>query len=371
MDTNAVGYEVDFLPVGEGERSGDAIALRWGYLHANPRRQAVVIIDAGYTPNGADVVKHVKDYYETDTVDLVVSTHPHSDHIGGLETVLRELSVRKLAMHRPWAQEHTAGIADLFVNGRVTDKSVRDNLKKGLDAAYDLEMLVNKTAGKTTLVEPFAGMSWEGTEGKLLILGPSQDFYESLLPHFRATPTPKDETRQRSYNVTEEHTTRPETQTTETLDDAGETSAENDSGVISALTIAGTTLLFTGDAGMPALSRALAQMAALGISTPSVSFIQVPHHGSVHNTGPKLLDRLVGPRLTVPQRIKTAFASVASRTQDIKHPSKRVTNAFKRRGAEVYPTAGNVILHSMNAPPRAGWGPVTEIPFHSTVEIYK
>jgi hypothetical protein len=29
---NEIGYEIDFLPVGEGEKSGDAIALRWGNL---------------------------------------------------------------------------------------------------------------------------------------------------------------------------------------------------------------------------------------------------------------------------------------------------------------------------------------------------
>ena len=371
MDTSTVGYEVDFLPVGEGEKSGDAITLRWGCLHADRQRQTVVVIDAGYMANGADVVKHVNTYYKTDTVDLVISTHPHADHIGGLDTVLRELNVRNMAMHRPWAREHTAGIADLFVNGRVTSKSVRDNLKKGLDAAYDLECLVNSRRGSTTLVEPFAGLYLEENGGKLHILGPSKDFYESLLPYFRATPAPKADTRQRSYGATEEYTTRSESQTTETLDDAGETSAENDSGVITALTIGGATLLFTGDAGMTALNRALARMAALGIGTQSITFIQVPHHGSVHNMGPKLLDRLVGPRLPLPQKVKTAFVSIASRTQDIKHPSKRITNAFKRRGAEVYPTAGNVILHSMNAPQRAGWGPVAEIPFHNTVEIYK
>lgn len=370
MDASLVGYEVDFLPVGEGEKSGDAIALRWGNLHANRDQQTVVVIDGGYIANGADVVQHVKNHYRTDKVDLVISTHPHADHIGGLETIIRELDVSILAMHRPWLREHTAGISDLFVNGKVTDKSVRDRLQKGLNAAYALEELA-KTKNDMNLVEPFAGHYYEQTGGKLHILGPSADYYESLLPHFRVTPTPVDDTRDRSYSAKEEITRRSESIAIESLDDQGETSAENDSGVICALTVGATTLLFTGDAGMPALEAAADQMVRVGINPANVAFIQVPHHGSVHNIGPRLLNRLVGPKLPLPQKLKTAFVSVASRTDDVKHPSKRVTNAFKRRGAEVYPTAGTTIMHSMNSPPRPGWGPVQEIPFHSIVEVYK
>ena len=32
MNTNQIGYEIDFLAVGDGEKSGDAIALRFGNL---------------------------------------------------------------------------------------------------------------------------------------------------------------------------------------------------------------------------------------------------------------------------------------------------------------------------------------------------
>ncbi len=33
-----MGYEVDFLPAGNGEKSGDAIAVRFGDLHSRNRR---------------------------------------------------------------------------------------------------------------------------------------------------------------------------------------------------------------------------------------------------------------------------------------------------------------------------------------------
>jgi len=80
MDTNAIGYEVDFLPVGDGEKCGDAIAFRFGRLLANPPQQTVVVIDGGFKDSGAALVQHIRDYYKTENVAAVISTHPDNDH---------------------------------------------------------------------------------------------------------------------------------------------------------------------------------------------------------------------------------------------------------------------------------------------------
>jgi hypothetical protein len=45
-------YEIDFLPVGDGARSGDAIALRYGNLEGTRAEQTVVVIDGGFTDDG-------------------------------------------------------------------------------------------------------------------------------------------------------------------------------------------------------------------------------------------------------------------------------------------------------------------------------
>jgi len=369
MDINQVGFEVDFLPVGEGEKSGDAIVMRWGNLFANPLQQTVVVIDGGYVTNGDDVVSHITEYYKTDVVNLVISTHPHSDHIGGLEMVLRKLKVGCLAMHRPWSTEHTKGIADLFVNGKVTDQSVRKRLREGLDAAYSLEQFARKQNVK--IVEnSFAGTYLEQNSGKFEIIGPSKKYYESLIPQFRTTPIPVNLSRTRTYTTEEQIEVKRETLADETLDDTGETSAENDTSMITLLTVAGRSLLFTGDAGMPALRGAVQKLQANGFEFSSLSLIQVPHHGSVHNIGPKLLDEILGKKLMSEQKIRSAFVSAAS-NNDKKHPSKRVTNAFRRRGTFVYGTFGKKLMHFFNAPDRAGWVDVPDIPFHSNVEIIK
>ncbi len=76
-----MALEVDYIAVGDGERSGDAIALRFGDLAEARDRQHVVIIDGGFQDSGEKLVKHVRDYYATNEVDIVVSTHPDLDHV--------------------------------------------------------------------------------------------------------------------------------------------------------------------------------------------------------------------------------------------------------------------------------------------------
>ena len=55
-----MGFEIDFLPVGEGEKSGDAIALRYGNLSGTRSEQTVLVVDGGTLDSGAALVDHVK-----------------------------------------------------------------------------------------------------------------------------------------------------------------------------------------------------------------------------------------------------------------------------------------------------------------------
>ncbi|MGL2523264.1 hypothetical protein ACOWOB_05920 [Helicobacter pylori] len=47
MDTPKYSYEIDFLPVGDGKKSGDAIAMRWWHGEWSKERQKVMVIDGG------------------------------------------------------------------------------------------------------------------------------------------------------------------------------------------------------------------------------------------------------------------------------------------------------------------------------------
>jgi beta-lactamase superfamily II metal-dependent hydrolase len=349
-----MGFEVDFLPVGEGEKSGDAIAVRfgdWGFS-----QQTVIVIDGGTQDSGVALVKHLRQHYNTTRVDFAILTHPDGDHASGLRTVLEEMQVGNLLMHRPW--QHAADIREMFQSGRLTTTGLKDKLKEGLDLAWELEQMAVRK--KIPITEPFAGVQTDS--GSLLVLGPTEEYYQSLLPEFRCTPEPRSDLRSivdaAVAGLKEAGRFVFETIGFETLNDAGETPAENNSSAIVLLTIDGHRLLFTGDAGIPSLSRAADFADSCGIDLTALRFLQVPHHGSKRNVGPCVLDRI---------KAATAYVSVAP-DGGLKHPSKKVTNALIRRGASVYATQGKTLCHHLGVPARAGWVSVTAIPFFNQVE---
>jgi beta-lactamase superfamily II metal-dependent hydrolase len=362
-----VGYEIDFLAVGEGERGGDAIALRFGNLFGARSEQTVIVIDGGWSDTGKELAALIREHFRTDTVDLVISTHPDDDHSNGLLVLLDELTVRQLAMHLPW--DHTQDIARMFSDGRVTDWSVRENLRRSLDSACALSKLAKRK--NIPIVEPFAGVS--GFGGAVQILGPSREYYESLLPHFRGTPEPKAAAfnpfmpiQRAGRGLLDLAARAAESIGIETLTDLGVTSPENNSSVITLVRVDGRGLLFTGDAGIEALTHAADQLAGLALDHNSIHFIQVPHHGSRRNVGPTILNRLVGPKLLQDTKTKTAFCSCPKDSE--KHPARKTTNAFRRRGAPVYVTKGTSIWHHYEAPNRAAYNAIDPIQFFTEVE---
>lgn len=54
-----------------------------------------MLIDAGEEEFGKTVCDYISAQGE-DTIDYVIGTHPHSDHIGGMDTVIEQFSVGKL-----------------------------------------------------------------------------------------------------------------------------------------------------------------------------------------------------------------------------------------------------------------------------------
>ena len=146
------------------------------------------------------------------------------------------------------------------------------------------------------------------------------------------------------------------------LDDDDTTSAKNNSSVISQLVVDGRRLLFTGDAGVTALSYVADQLELS--AQADLCFVQIPHHGSRRNVGPIVLDRLIGEAVQEGEtRNITAIASTAKKGEP-KHPRKAVMNAFTHRGVKALATRGKTIQHSYNAPDREGWGPMIPDDYH-------
>jgi beta-lactamase superfamily II metal-dependent hydrolase len=359
-----MGYEIHFLPVGEGERSGDAIVLRFGNLGGPREQQTVVVIDAGFRESGERVVKHITGWYDTDRVDVAVSTHPDADHAAGLEVVIEKLKVDTLWMHLPW--NHAANLAEAIQDGRVTDNSIRQHLRESLDTAYGLQKLAQRR--KVPIVEPFAGVT--NSTRELTVLGPTLTFYEGLLPQFRGVPVGRgqptflERVKEAAQDLVERVAERWDY---ETLTDDGETTPENESSVILLLEHDAGRMLFTGDAGIRALSDVADRLEGGGFDLSTLTFIQVPHHGSKRNVGPAILDRLVGPKRAYDAMLKTACVSCAKGGRP-KHPAKKATNAFRRRGAHVFATEGMGTVHYKNTVINTAWTDATPLPFYDEVE---
>lgn len=140
---SSIPYEVDYLQVGDGEKSGDAIALRFGNLTGPRSEQTVVVIDGGTADTGDSMVSHIRDWYGgTDEIDYVISTHPDSDHACGLKTILEKMKVGVLLMHRPW--EHAGDVKEAFSDGRWTERGLGDMFEKSIRFASDLESIAKR-----------------------------------------------------------------------------------------------------------------------------------------------------------------------------------------------------------------------------------
>jgi beta-lactamase superfamily II metal-dependent hydrolase len=334
-------YEIDFLAVGEGERSGDAIALRYTIPgHADP---VVGIVDAGFKPNGEELVEHMPRYFGTDRVDFVLLSHPDEDHINGMGEVVRGLDVRCLLVHRP--AEH--GYAS----------------NSGAEPAEELVALVKEKGGEA--VEPFAGV--HGWDGSFVVAGPSEAFYEEMLAQQEVVTK---EAAARGVTLAQRISrTRVGKAVSRQLaqfpveipfGDAGGDNPRNNSSAILSLLVDDRHLLFMGDAGVPAINEALDFLDAPGRDARNwPRLVVLPHHGSRHNLDLATIDRLLGGHMN-DQSFGIAVGSVSAESDN---PSPRVANAVGRRGYAVKLTAGMSVRFPYDAPPRPGWNvPVPTLP---------
>lgn len=335
-------YEVDFMAVENSSepttRSGDAIAAR--FKTAWQLSPAVIVVDGGFTDTGQEVVDNVADYYGTSTIDLVISTHMDSDHLNGLQAVLEQCTVGELLVHQPWLYR-----ADAYELGNY------QRLRQLVDYAR---------AQGVTVTQPFTGLT--RFDGALQILGPTEQRYRELLDEaLTAAPPPVAAAAHDLVGGLKRFAKRlfagfPE----ETLEDDDDASARNQMSVITLLTIDGARMMLTGDAGIASLQAAADRYEQIvgPLSSNPLSLLQAPHHGSKHNLGPTVLDRLLGTE-DVPHSVATC-AYVSSAAASTKHPSGKVLNALGRRGASVFVTDGKAQCFTSGII-RPGWSAATPV----------
>lgn len=114
--------EVDFIDVGQA----DSILVS--------NKNETMLIDAGNNENGNDVVKFIKEKGIT-RINYLIGTHPHADHIGGLDDVINsDLEIENVYM--PKIQTNTKTFEDVLdalkiKNLKVTAPNKGDTFKVG------------------------------------------------------------------------------------------------------------------------------------------------------------------------------------------------------------------------------------------------
>jgi glyoxylase-like metal-dependent hydrolase (beta-lactamase superfamily II) len=117
--------EIEFLPVGDGSKAGDAIVVRYG----SALNYEIVVIDGGNLDSGKMLVEHVRTQYGKDAViKHALVTHSDADHASGMREVLRELPVTNLWLHIPWLLAEEA--RPLFKDKRFTEEGLRKTVRK-------------------------------------------------------------------------------------------------------------------------------------------------------------------------------------------------------------------------------------------------
>jgi beta-lactamase superfamily II metal-dependent hydrolase len=365
--------EVEFLPVGEASRAGDAIVVRYG----SESTYQLILIDGGHIETGSAIVEHLRSEYPGRGLQHVVLTHPDIDHASGLRTVLEEMPVANLWVILPW--NHAAAAAHLFEDKAISSERLATKIRSEYPVLEELVEIAEQRG--IPILWPFQGTNI----GPFTVLSPSIDDYVSLLPQFDRTPNAdvaairragrwigKETVLSRIIAGVLSKTTQwiPDWWDLEQLRDGGKTSATNETSVVLyGLFDTGRCVLLTGDVGITGLNAAANYAEWSGLPLQQFSFVQIPHHGSRSNVGPTILNRIIGfkkPRHDEPTF--TAFASAPK--DDENHPRKMVLNAFMRRGAYVHTTRGQKIVYYGGFVPRFGYSDLQPLPFAELVEAY-
>jgi beta-lactamase superfamily II metal-dependent hydrolase len=343
--------EIDFLSGSESDpdstSSYDAIVAR--FQEAQDDEQKVIVVDAGFSDIGNDVVNFLDETYGTNKVDLMISTHPDQDHLNGLITAIQQLEVTELLIHQPGNyRDDLSGFTNL------------DNLNTLLAFAEDRGTVVS---------DPYTGLSRFG--GRLLVLGPTEDYYKECLAA-QFDPEVQAQFARRSTPLTsilgalERAADRVLAHLpVETLGDDGKTHPRNNSSVVTLLTVDGYRHMLTGDAGIPALEQAadFYEINRGSFSQVPLCTFQMPHHGSKRNVGKTILNRIIGEHGQPHNANMRVHISAVKASK--KHPSSKVTNAAMRRGVQpggIAVTNGTSFRHAHDAPERENYSPIAPYP---------
>jgi beta-lactamase superfamily II metal-dependent hydrolase len=331
------GIEIDMFGLGNAD---SILVSSW-----SGSKVQRVLIDGGGKAHGETVLAKLAALGVTH-LDHVVNTHGHDDHAAGLTTILKnpKLTIGKVWLHLPWRHIDTSVLHSSLT--RSGAKKIAKAISESLETQNAIAQIID--ARGLHYQEPFQG----DQIGPLFVCGPTKQFYETMLRDFT------DVAKLAKYESDiEKHQAKLSLESlyeqVGTVAGDGElggepTDPENESSVILYAKAGTDQLLFTGDAGVAALTAV-----STAYDLKNLTWMQIPHHGSRRNLTQQLVEYF---------RPKTAWVS-AEGTK--KHPRRKVVNAFKGVGTAVYSThhPSTLDLHRTFGvtPKRTGYGAATSL----------
>lgn len=319
-------YQIEMLNVGDA----DCLIL---YIEYDNGKYDLILIDAGNYSNGQDVIDHLNLWYPEKSVSLAIVTHPDGDHYGGFIKMLEKIEHNDkdaVSINQFWVHDPGNHICADDVKWVRTDRSAQKRARQILTQSHngrEINLLEKIDNLRIPRFEIFADSKNIRKIGPLKILGPTKEYYESLVADFR-----HDMQKAFSGGVLESIDKK-----------SDDDSTHNRSSLIFAFEKnSGDKYLFPGDA---------AEESFYNMTNEAYEYIadcywlKVPHHGSHHNMSTELIDH-ISPRI--------AYISSTD-------PDSDTVRVLKKVGTGVYSTSlGGTKLHNA-IKKRPGWSPAKKL----------
>lgn len=341
-----IDISIDMLSVG----NADSIIV---WLKDESNNHFVILIDGGNKSDGDKVITHLDKYIlpnvPQSAPDLVICTHHDKDHIGGLIAVVEHYGNRigKVWINNP--AEHISSAAYQTLKESFRRQSAYKQYEVILESLTNVDDFISIVDQKR--IPRDHALYGQGLfDGVVRILGPSDNFYKTLLPGMENMDRYVSSEANYAYNSIFGTAVINENLESNSpcpiVDEENSTSATNNSSVILEINAKDCRYLFTGDAGVQAFEDVETR-----ISLEGIHWLDVPHHGSRRNLSSRLIETM-SPDL-----------SYISAKGGTKHPRRALVNCLKRHGAKVYGTnkSGNIWYHPGDFPPRSDYSGLEEL----------
>lgn len=341
-----IDISIDMLSLG----NADSIIV---WLKDRYKNNFVILIDGGNKRDGEKVIEHLDKYILPNVTqsapDLVICTHHDKDHVGGLITVVEHYGnkIGKVWINNP--AEHISSYAYQTLKKSFRRQSAYKQYEVILKSLKKLDDFISLVDSKKIPREH--ALYGQGLfDGVIQVLGPSGDFYKTLLPGMENMDRYVSSEADYAYNSIFSQAVINENLESNSpcpiVDEENSTSATNNSSVILEIQAKDSRYLFTGDAGVQAFEDVETRFSLEGIH-----WLDVPHHGSRRNMSSQLIDTM-SP--------KVCYISAKG---GHKHPRKALVNCLRKHGAQVYGThkGGNKWHHRGDFPDREYYSSAPEI----------